>query len=79
MHQGQLVSWIPFYKSTLVAPDTLNILDYEYYKFSKSDTFGIHVADQLFLRSDIIDTIKSKILMSKLHDQKKYLYSDLGF
>ncbi|MBL0238367.1 MAG: serine hydrolase [Saprospiraceae bacterium] len=79
LHQGQLVSWIPFYKSTLVAPDTLNILDYEYYKFSKSDTFGIHVAEQLFLRSDIIDTIKSKILMSKLHDQKKYLYSDLGF
>ncbi len=79
LHQGKLVAWIPFYKSTLISPDTLNVLDHSYYGKVPSFRFNIPVSDSLYLRSDYRDTIFQKILDSKLLDEKKYLYSDIGF
>ncbi len=79
LHQGKLVAWIPFYKSTLISPDTFNIIDYSYYGKVPSSRFNIPVCDSFYLRSDYRDTIFKKILESKISDEKKYLYSDVGF
>ncbi|MEP7195261.1 MAG: glycoside hydrolase family 3 N-terminal domain-containing protein [Saprospiraceae bacterium] len=79
LHQARLLSWIPYYKSTLISPDTLNILDSTYYRNEFSDSFDIQVADHLYLRHTYKDSILYKILQSRLHDTKKYLYSDLFF
>ncbi len=78
-HQGRLLAWIPFYKSTLLSPDTLNILDTSYYSKVATLQFNIPVCDSMYLRSDFRDSIYIKILNSKLLDEKRYLYSDLGF
>jgi beta-N-acetylhexosaminidase len=79
LHQGRLQAWIPFYKSTLISPDTLNIIDTNFYAKSPSLHFTIPVCDSMYLRSDYRDSIYLKILQSKRLDEKKYLYSDLGF
>ncbi|MCC6814806.1 MAG: serine hydrolase [Saprospiraceae bacterium] len=79
LHQAGLVSWIPYYKSTLISPDTLNIINTNFYRETPSDSFNIPVADKMYLRSDYKDTILAVIKNSKLHESKKYLYSDLIF
>ncbi len=79
LHQGRLVAWIPFYKSTMISPDTLNILDYRFYGKVPSFRYNIPVCDSLYLRSDYRDTVFQKILDSKRSEEKKYLYSDVGF
>lgn len=79
LHQARLVSWIPFYKNTLISPDTLNIINPEFYRKIKSDSFSITVTDSLFLRSDYRDSIYTKIINSKRHVDRKFFYSDIGF
>ncbi|MDQ3141248.1 MAG: serine hydrolase [Bacteroidota bacterium] len=79
LHQGQLLSWIPFYKETLISPDTLNQINSLFYKNIKETNFSIQVADSLFLRSDYIDTIIQRIVNSKRLEEKKYLYSDIAY
>lgn len=74
-HYAQLKSWIPFYWETVKDgnPDT------NYYRTEKSDSFSIHVAQNLYMRSDYPDTIYKIINDSDLRSQKKYKYSDLGY
>ena len=79
LHQARLLSWIPFYKNTLIAPDTFNMLREDLYRSSQSDSFDIHVTDKLFLQHGYRDTIYQAILNSRLHDSTRYLYSDLFF
>ncbi|MEO6190658.1 MAG: glycoside hydrolase family 3 N-terminal domain-containing protein [Saprospiraceae bacterium] len=79
LHQAKLLSWIPFYKSTLISPDTLNILNPKYYRDQYSDSFAIQVTPNLFLLNTYKDSIYNTILSSKLHDSLRYLYSDLFF
>ncbi|MBK9270491.1 MAG: serine hydrolase [Saprospiraceae bacterium] len=79
LHQSGLQSWIPFYKHTLIAPDTLNLLDPLYYRRNADDVFSIEVAKNTFLHRGILDTIFARILSSKLSETKKYQYSDLWF
>ena len=79
LHQARLATWIPFYKSTLVGQDTFNLINKEFYRHQYSDSFPICVAEDLFLRADYLDSVKLRIINSKLHEQKKFLYSDLGF
>lgn len=79
LHQAGLVPWIPFYKQTLICPDTLNLQDPAYYRNQPDELFSIPVAEHLYLRKDFRDSIYFKIAQSRINDQKKYVYSDLGF
>ncbi|MBK8485364.1 MAG: serine hydrolase [Saprospiraceae bacterium] len=79
LHQGKLVSWIPFYKSTLTQPDSINRFNPSYYSTSPSLKFNIPVCDSFYLLSSFRDSIFTKILESNRLNEKKYLYSDIGF
>ena len=75
-HQGGLVAWIPFYKSTLNA----NGFPSEKY-YSKKDTgdFTIRITDDLFMKKQYVDTIWSRVISSPVKNRGTYLYSDLDF
>lgn len=77
-HHAGLVGWIPFYRHTLDG-DKQSYPSDRYYRTSYSDSFSIEVAEDLYLRTDYKDTIWQKIITSPLMDDRKYLYSDLGF
>lgn len=73
-HRARLQSWIPFYRSLVHAglPDSL------IFGRTRSDTFSIRVAQDLYIRNDYPDTMLSQILASPLTRHHRYLYSDLG-
>ena len=74
-HYAQLKAWIPFYWETLKdgSPDST------YYRTARSDSFPIHVAQNLYMRADYPDTIYKIINDSDLRSRKQYKYSDLGY
>ena len=75
-HYARIKSWIPFYLETL---DSLNLPDKKYYSKSKSNDFEIQVANDLYVRNDMKDSIYLKIKESELYDRLRYKYSDLPF
>lgn len=76
-HNARLRAWIPFYIKTI---DTLTELPSEkYYRKEKSDTFSIQVANELYIRKDLSDSIYKEIRMSDLRTRNGYKYSDLPF
>lgn len=79
LHQGRLVPWIPFYRSTLMVADTNSGPLIRYYDSIPSKEFGIPVCDNLYLRTDFRDSILRQIIESKRLDEKKFVYSDIGF
>lgn len=74
-HYARLKAWIPFYWETLKdgGPDST------YYRTSRSDSFPIHVAQNLYMRADYRDSIYKTINDSDLRSRKQYKYSDLGY
>lgn len=77
LHQAGLVSYIPFFKS-LINPDTGEPLP-QYFSRTKSQRFGIQVAQNLYLRTDYEDSLYRTILLSKLGKKNNYVYSDNDF
>ncbi|RZP05036.1 MAG: beta-N-acetylglucosaminidase [Flavobacteriales bacterium] len=75
-HYARIKSWIPFYLETL---DSLNVPDKKYYSNSKSKNFKTQVANNLFVRNDMKDSIYTKIKESELYKNLEYKYSDLPF
>lgn len=75
-HQSGLISWIPFYKETL--DDNGNPLSNIYSK-TKSYPFTIPIAKNLYMHYAWKDSLLQVIIRSKLDENKKYVYSDLGF
>ncbi len=75
-HYARIKSWIPFYLETL---DSLKLPDKKYYSKSKSNDFEIQVANDLYVRNDMKDSIYLKIKESELYDRLRYKYSDLPF
>ncbi len=76
-HYARLRAWIPFYSATL---DTVTSLPSEkYYAKEKSKEFSVQVADELYIREDMKDTIFDAIKESELRSRKNYKYSDLPF
>jgi beta-glucosidase-like glycosyl hydrolase/CubicO group peptidase (beta-lactamase class C family) len=73
-HQSGLPSWIPFYQSTIKNDSIRNY----YYKDIPTDTFTIRVAQDMYIRSEFIDSIYHQIYTVSL-SEKKYNYSDLGY
>lgn len=76
-HHARLKPWIPFYQSTLGEKDKKP--DEEIYHTVASLEFNLHVADELYLRGDYMDSIYEKILSSDLLEKREYKYSDLGY
>ena len=78
LHQAGLKAFIPFYRETI---DTLKegIASPSYYASKPDDQFKIRVAENLFLRSDWVDTMYRRILDSELGPMGKYIYSDNDF
>ncbi|MEJ7684865.1 MAG: serine hydrolase [Segetibacter sp.] len=76
LHQAQPVAWIPFYKETV--DKTGRPLPSVYSKVPAKE-FSIRVAEDLYLRNDWQDTMYNKILLSKLGEPLKYVYSDNDF
>ena len=76
LHQAGLVAYIPFYKETI---DPIGVPYTDLYRSVSNDTFSIPVATNLFLRNDWVDTIFSRILLSRVGLMDKYVYSDNDF
>lgn len=72
-HQAGLVSWIPFYKKTLMPDGSLSPV---YYNQNKIAGFTTEVAKGIYMRDDYKDSIWYMIKTSPLKE-KKYVYSDL--
>ena len=75
-HYARIKSWIPFYINTL---DSLKQPDIKYYSKNKSKKFSIQVANGLYVRNDIKDSIYLQIMESELYPKLKYKYSDLPY
>jgi len=76
-HYARLQPNIPFYKKTLnenSKPDKK-----KYYRFNYDSKHNIKVAENLYLRNDIIDSIYYEVEHSQLRDTLEYKYSDLPY
>jgi beta-N-acetylhexosaminidase len=76
LHQAGMVPFIQFYKETV---DTKGKPLAKYYSDHPTDSFSIHITDNLFLRNDWEDSIYQRILQSPLKTKGKYVYSDNDF
>ncbi|MEL4307584.1 glycoside hydrolase family 3 N-terminal domain-containing protein [Joostella sp. CR20] len=76
-HYARLKPWIPFYIATL-DEGTKKPLD-KYYKEAPEKKFGVKVADHLYIRNDMKDSIIGQIKDSELLTKLQYRYSDLPF
>ncbi len=76
-HQAGLKPWIPFYRHTLSSSSGRPAGPY--YDSSPSDSYGVKVTNDLYLRSDYPDSIWQLIIESEVAPPGRYRYSDLGF
>ncbi len=75
LHQAGLYPFVPFYKE-VIEPDGKAM---KKWFASKTDSFyTIHVANNLFMRANYVDTMYRRVLTSPL-GPKKYVYSDNDF
>ncbi len=77
LHQAGMVSFIPFYKE-VTGKDGHPNAD----KFSETPVtnFTVPVADSLYMRTDWVDTMNSRIATSAVvNNEVKYVYSDNDF
>ncbi|MFV8225789.1 glycoside hydrolase family 3 N-terminal domain-containing protein [Christiangramia aquimixticola] len=77
MHYAKLQAWIPFYIST-IDPKT-GELSQDFYRSTPSEEFNTQVANNMFIRRDISDTIIRTIKDSELERKLAYKYSDLPY
>ncbi|TYP71546.1 glycoside hydrolase family 3 N-terminal domain-containing protein [Aquimarina intermedia] len=76
-HYAKLRAWIPFYLQTL--DSVTSKPSAKYYRNRPSEQFNIKVANQMFLRSDMKDSLMLQIRDSDLRDRLRYKYSDLPY
>ncbi|HET8884872.1 MAG TPA: glycoside hydrolase family 3 N-terminal domain-containing protein [Salinimicrobium sp.] len=75
-HYAGLEAWIPFYRMTMKEGDKPSV---EYYRDQESKGFRTQVADRMYIRDDIRDSISNIIKNSELSRKITYKYSDLGY
>lgn len=73
-HQAGLKSWIPFYQSTLYHGNPDSVI----YCKDSSEYYPHRVAEGLYISKFYSDILYKKILNTPLQE-KKYVYSDLGY
>lgn len=72
-HQAGLKPFFMFWKQTV--GDNFN----QYYRTTSQGNFTIQVADSLYLRNDLPDSMWWQIATSEVDAHPKYVYSDLDF
>ncbi|WP_010228441.1 glycoside hydrolase family 3 N-terminal domain-containing protein [Gillisia marina] len=77
MHYAKLKPWIPFYISTLDKETKGRSV--KYYREEPMDIYNTQVANEMFIRDDLRDSIMGVIRDSKLQPKQVYRYSDLPF
>ncbi|MBN8878585.1 MAG: serine hydrolase [Sphingobacteriales bacterium] len=77
LHQAGLIPFIQFYKETL-DPAT-GLPNPAIYASSYSPQFPLRVANGMYIRSDWRDTLRNRILTSRVGAKNAYVYSDLDF
>ncbi len=78
-HHSGLPGWIPFYTETMDKESKAAKRLAKYYREIPSDSFSIRITENLYLRSDYIDSIYSMIYTCDLKPNRDYRYSDLGY
>ena len=73
-HQAGLEPFIPFYKRTLTDGNPTK----PWYSEELSNSFGLEVAERLYLQTAYRDSMYARILRNPLKE-KKYVYSDLCY
>lgn len=73
-HQAGLVSWIPFYISTIHQGEP----SFKWYSLFQSEHYSQRVADDLYILESARDSMLASIVDTPL-GSKKYKYSDLGY
>lgn len=76
-HYARFKPWIPFYRYTF--DEEKGGPSPEYYRDEGSRGFATKVAEGLFIRNDIRDSIINIINESALNDELEYRYSDLPY
>jgi beta-N-acetylhexosaminidase len=76
LHQAGLRGWIPFYKDVVAKDGKIRP---ELYRTTYSPDFSVHMADNIYLRTDYLDTMWNQIYTSGLDNAGKMVYSDLDF
>lgn len=74
-HYAGFQAWIPFYKKTL-DPKT-GKPSIKYYRNKSVGQYNIQVAENLFLRNDMVDSVYQAVVESELLPKKEYKYSGL--
>lgn len=76
-HTARLQAWIPFHLSTLdsISQKPLS----KYYASNKSDLFSIEVAKDMYMRTDLMDSIYVQIEKAPQRKVPGYKYSGLPF
>ncbi len=75
-HYARIKAWIPFYTNTL---DSLKKPDSRFYRKEKTAVYKYQVADKMYMRLDLKDSIYNQIKESELYSKLKYKYSDLPY
>lgn len=77
LHYGRLKAWLPFYVPTIDRATKKPSV--RYYREEPVEHFKIPVADNMYIRNDIRDSIMGIIRNSDLEKNVGYKYSDLPF
>lgn len=77
LHYGRLKAWLPLYVPTIDKITRRPSL--KYYREEATEGYSIPVAEKMFIRNDIRDSILGEIRKSGLERQIGYKYSDLPF
>jgi beta-glucosidase-like glycosyl hydrolase/CubicO group peptidase (beta-lactamase class C family) len=76
MHQAGMVAFIPFYKEII---DAYGNPFPGFFKANEDSGYTVHVANNMYMRNDWVDTMYARILQSKVSRKKEYVYSDNDF
>ncbi|WP_029033010.1 glycoside hydrolase family 3 N-terminal domain-containing protein [Salinimicrobium terrae] len=76
-HYARLKSWIPFHWMT-IDQDTKRP-DVKYIRSQQDRGYNVQIAENMYARNDIRDTVLQIIRDSELERRKEYKYSDLPF
>jgi beta-glucosidase-like glycosyl hydrolase/CubicO group peptidase (beta-lactamase class C family) len=77
LHYARLKAWLPFYVPTI--DRSTKRPSVKYYKDKPMEDFSIPVAENMYIRNDIRDSIMVIIRDSDLERKLEYKYSDLPF
>ncbi|WP_029036067.1 glycoside hydrolase family 3 N-terminal domain-containing protein [Salinimicrobium xinjiangense] len=76
-HYAGLKSWIPFHRKTY--DSKTNRPNVRYIRKQEDPGYNVKIAEDLFVRNDIRDTVFYTIRDSELEKRRMYRYSDLPF